>query len=420
VKEENRMSGKRRRLRKAKKLSVGVLQARAIVLVDESGKERVTVSCSVSVSCPRGFTVIQINDDAGRPRLEFQVDCDGNPCLRLVESTGTSGVEIVATAQKGNGISVAGSDGKQFISLGVSHPDSVDPRGARPTIDVVDLKNQQMWSVFDGVQRLPASEADQHESSALRQIRCAAYYKCLDKEFEFRLVESEEFEDEVLLISVPVSGFLESSDFVVDSFHGATRDRIVIPNENSRSVALQSVCHSLKDANTGCSRASAPVIKEAGGRCLASLSPDLSKVFLEVVTDVQLAIEFEGFLETLSFIPLRIQIVRVLLEQPAKAPDRHHRTQAHHQSSERTSVIAARSHMRRRCLKDPAAVATLQTRCVDQQLRRLQRQRWSNHLPLSTPTAYHIPAATTRAAVLLAGTCHFQDKNSILRVAVNR
>jgi hypothetical protein len=125
------------------------------------------------------------------------------------------------------------------------------------------------------------------EFLALRHIRCAVHHKYLDKEFEFRLVESEAFEDEVLLISVPVSSSLESSDFVVDSFHGATRDRIVIPIENSRSVALQSVGHSLKDANTGCSRTSAPVIKEDGGRCPASLGPDLSEVFLEVVTDVR-------------------------------------------------------------------------------------------------------------------------------------
>jgi hypothetical protein len=93
------------------------------------------------------------------------------------------------------------------------------------------------------------------------------------------------------------------------------------------SVALQCVAHSLKDANTGCSRASAPVIREDYGRCLAS-SPDLNEVFLE----------------TLSFIPLRL----------------------------------------------------------------LQRQRWSNHLPLATPTANHIPATTTRAAVFFEGTFHFE------------
>jgi hypothetical protein len=41
-------------------------------------------------------------------------------------------------------------------------------------------------------------------------------------------------------------------------------------------------------------------------------------------------------------------------------------------------------------------------------------------LPRLTPTANHIAATTTRAAVLLGGTFHFQDKNTILLVAVNR
>jgi hypothetical protein len=36
-----------------------------------------------------------------------------------------------------------------------------------------------------------------------------------NKEFEFGLVKCEKFEDEVLLISVSVSGSLESSDLVV-------------------------------------------------------------------------------------------------------------------------------------------------------------------------------------------------------------
>jgi hypothetical protein len=76
--------------------------------------------------------------------------------------------------------------------------------------------------------------------------------------------------------------------------------------------------------------------------------------------------------------------------------------------------------MRRRCLKNPAAVATLQTGYAAQQLCRLQRQRLSNHLPRSTPTANQIPATTTRPAVLLAGTFHLHDKIPILLVAVNR
>ncbi len=115
-----------------------------------------------------------------------------------------------------------------------------------------DRESGQAWVV-----PLQTSAARRVEKRTLRQIRCAVYYKSSDREFEFRVVECEESEDEV------------------------------IPLENSRSVALQCVGHSLKEANTGCSRASAPVIKEDGGRCLASLGPDLSEVFLEVVTDVQ-------------------------------------------------------------------------------------------------------------------------------------
>jgi hypothetical protein len=41
-------------------------------------------------------------------------------------------------------------------------------------------------------------------------------------------------------------------------------------------------------------------------------------------------------------------------------------------------------------------------------------------LPQLTPTANHKAATTTRAAVLLGGTFHFQDKNTILLVAVYR
>jgi hypothetical protein len=85
-----------------------------------------------------------------------------------------------------------------------------------------DRENGQAW-VFP----LQTSAARRVEKRTLRQIRCAVYYKSSDREFEFRVVECEESEDEV------------------------------IPIENSRSVALQCVGHSLKDANTGCSRASA-------------------------------------------------------------------------------------------------------------------------------------------------------------------
>jgi hypothetical protein len=149
---ERRMP-KRRPKRDPKKLTIDVIEARAIVLVDEYGNERATLSCSDGADGVGGFTVIQIKDDAGRPRLELQVDPDGNPGIRLVTSNGAAGVSMSVSA-RGNGISVADFDGKPCISLGVPHPDSGDPRAPRPAIDVIDERGGRVWSVFDGVHEL--------------------------------------------------------------------------------------------------------------------------------------------------------------------------------------------------------------------------------------------------------------------------
>lgn len=156
---------KRRPKRDPKRLTIDVIEARAIVLVDEYGNERATVSCTVADGGMGGFTVIQIKDDAGRPRLELQVDPDGNPGIRLFTSTGASGVSIAATAGRGNGMSISDMDGRPGISLGVPHPDSGDPRAPRPASDVIDERGQRVWSVFDGVHKLREAESAPSESA---------------------------------------------------------------------------------------------------------------------------------------------------------------------------------------------------------------------------------------------------------------
>ncbi|MDM4019636.1 hypothetical protein, partial [Roseiconus lacunae] len=65
--------------RQSKKLSIDVVETQAIVLVDEYGTERAKVSCSGGEGGMGGMTAVQINDDTGRPRLELQVDPQGNP-----------------------------------------------------------------------------------------------------------------------------------------------------------------------------------------------------------------------------------------------------------------------------------------------------------------------------------------------------
>lgn len=150
---------KKRPKRDPKKLTIDVIEARAIVLVDEYGNERVTVSCNAGADGIGGFAVIQIKDDSGLPRLELQVDGQGNACIRLITPNGGSGVSIAAADGQGNGMSIADFEGKPCISLGVPHPDSGDPRAPRPAIDVIDEHGQRVWSVFDGVHELQRGSA---------------------------------------------------------------------------------------------------------------------------------------------------------------------------------------------------------------------------------------------------------------------
>jgi hypothetical protein len=150
---------KKRPKRDPKKLTIDVIEARAIVIVDEFGNERATLSCSVGPGGVGGFTVIQIKDDHGRPRLELQVDPQGNPGIRLVAPNGGSGVSMSVTDGQGNGISIADFESKPCISLGIPHPDSRDPRGPRPVIDVIDERGQRVWSVFEGVRALREPES---------------------------------------------------------------------------------------------------------------------------------------------------------------------------------------------------------------------------------------------------------------------
>jgi len=107
------------------------------------------------------MTVIQINDDQGRPRLELQVDPSGNPGVWRSTPSDGPGVSL-SVNRHGNGISVSDAEGKPCIMLGVGHAKTGDPRGPGPQIDVLDEQNGRGWSVFDGPHEIIAnSEPEQ-------------------------------------------------------------------------------------------------------------------------------------------------------------------------------------------------------------------------------------------------------------------
>ena len=142
---------KKRPLREPKKLTIDVIEARSFVLIDDYGKPRVELSCCVGEGGKEGFTMIQINDDTGRPRLVLQVDPKGTPSIALFGSMNDPGISMAVNEELGRGISVSDAEGNRCISLGVAGPGSQDPRGPYPRIDVLDIPGKRQWSVFDGV-----------------------------------------------------------------------------------------------------------------------------------------------------------------------------------------------------------------------------------------------------------------------------
>lgn len=136
---------KRRTRRTPSKLSADVIETQAISLVDATGKQRAIITCGLDDE-NRGFTVVHLNDDQGRPRITLQVDDAGHPSIVLFTADNATAVSFAANSV-GNGLAINGVGG--CISLGVPAPEPNDPRGSGPKIDVVDTAKGRTWSVFE-------------------------------------------------------------------------------------------------------------------------------------------------------------------------------------------------------------------------------------------------------------------------------
>jgi hypothetical protein len=137
-----------------------VIEAQCIVLVDEYGTERASLSCSGGNGGAGSYTVIHVNDDKGRPTITLQVDDRGNPSICLFTRNSAPGVSMAVNSGQGNGLSIGNSEGKPCIMMGVPGPESDDPRAPTPDITVIDEQGRKVWSVFSGEYEMPEG---QHE-----------------------------------------------------------------------------------------------------------------------------------------------------------------------------------------------------------------------------------------------------------------
>lgn len=144
---------KKRAKAQVSNLTVDSIETKMVVLVDEYGKQRANLSCSGGDGGNGGFTLLQIFDDGGKPRIELQVDGTGNASIALKNvNGGSTGVSMVVS-ESGNGWGVNDHRGVPCISCGVGHPESNHPGG--PNISVVDRKATLGWNAFHGVYSLP-------------------------------------------------------------------------------------------------------------------------------------------------------------------------------------------------------------------------------------------------------------------------
>lgn len=146
---------KKRKKRQTSKLNIDELEVRRITLVDEYGKSRASLHCSGGDGGIGGFTSISLNDDAGQPRIELEVH-EGSPFIRLNMPDANAGVSIAANDGLGNGMSVYDHEGRPLIQIGISHPDSDDPRGSE--ISVLNPPSRRGWSSSNGSYEIPTQE----------------------------------------------------------------------------------------------------------------------------------------------------------------------------------------------------------------------------------------------------------------------
>lgn len=149
--------GKKRPKRQPKKLSVDVVEAQHISLVDEFGTQRMNLYCTGGEGGVGGSAVVQINGDDGRPRIELQVYPTA-ASISLLNDNLSTGVSFAVNYDQSNGMCISTVDGKPCIMLGISGPKSNDPRGPHPDITIHDEIDKRFWSVRDGARTIDWDE----------------------------------------------------------------------------------------------------------------------------------------------------------------------------------------------------------------------------------------------------------------------
>ena len=132
-------------------------------------------------------------------------------------------------------------------------------------------------------------------------------------------METEDFEFEELVIAEAIGLAFHGLDLVVGALQGAGGDRVVVVGQDALAVFGQGVGELLQDRNARGLGAANPVVQHPASGRLVRLPPDLPQVLLEVVGHGQRRVQSQGVLQALLLVAARIEVLRVLQQEPARA-----------------------------------------------------------------------------------------------------
>jgi hypothetical protein len=141
---------KKRASTRKRKLAIDQIVTRKLCVVDDTGAERITLSCHQSDDGQSSAEVMIYNAD-NRPVAVLQVDPKGNSHFSLFDRQNFQGVSVGVDSETGNGITITDEHGKPVLLIG-SGVTQINGKTIRlPQITAIDDASGRTWSPFSGI-----------------------------------------------------------------------------------------------------------------------------------------------------------------------------------------------------------------------------------------------------------------------------
>ena len=138
-----------------KRITCEIVETQGIVLVDDAGCQRASLSCQSATDSEPGHTVCHLFDKSGVPKMSLQVlDNEGQQITLFNPDNNSPAISISSKNGKGNGITITNGDGFPLISIGI-HGQSSQLAPNTTEFTISDQQQSNKWSLINGTQANP-------------------------------------------------------------------------------------------------------------------------------------------------------------------------------------------------------------------------------------------------------------------------